>query len=71
MITIESEIDGNSHTLQFHPQKLNNWNRIRFVPIDPNDSFSGFAKFENGVEEPNSDFTRNEGRMPERERSGH
>jgi hypothetical protein len=58
LITINADIDGKPHTLQFNPQKLNNWNRMRFLPVDPDDPFSDFTKFENGVEKPNSDLTR-------------
>lgn len=60
-ITIEAETNGAPHTLQFNPQKLNDWNRIRFAPINPNDPFSDFRKIENGVEKTNVDFIRNPG----------
>ena len=57
-ITLDVEINGQAHQLQFNPQKLNNWNRMRFEPIDPSDSFSDFVKIENGVEKRNNDFSR-------------
>ena len=59
-IALSVEINGQAHTFQFNPQKLNNWNRMRFEPIDRSDPFSDFKKFENGVEKPNNDFLRNE-----------
>jgi len=60
VITIDAEIDGEKHTLQFNPQKLNNWNRIRFIPVDPDDPRSDFIKFENGVEKSHYDFARSQ-----------
>lgn len=57
-IALDVEINGQAHTLQFNPQKLNNWNRMRFEPIDSSDPFSDFTKIENGVEKPNNDLSR-------------
>ena len=57
-IAVDVEINGQAHTLQFNPQKLNNWNRMRFEPIDPSDPFSDFIKIENGVKKPNNDLIR-------------
>ena len=57
-IALDVEINGQAHTLQFNPQKLNNWNRMRFEPIDSSDPFSDFTKVENGVEKPNNDLSR-------------
>ena len=58
LITVEIQIDSEPYTFQFHPQKLNNWNRISYIPVDSTDPLSEFTKFENGVEKPNHDFTR-------------
>ncbi|MDB4537616.1 hypothetical protein N9230_03270 [Akkermansiaceae bacterium] len=57
-IAVDVEIEGQRQTLRFNPKKLNNWNRMRFEPVDPSDPFSDFIKIENGVEMPNNDFTR-------------
>ena len=57
-IALDVEINGQAHTLQLNPQKLNNWNRMRFEPIDSSDPFSDFTKIENGVEKPNNDLSR-------------
>lgn len=57
-IALDVEINGQAHTLQFNPQRLNNWNRMRFEPIDLSDPFSDFTKIENGVEKPNNDLSR-------------
>ena len=58
IIVLDVEIQGKEHTLRFNPQKMNNWNRIRFEPVNPSDPFSEFIKFENGIEKPNSDTSR-------------
>lgn len=34
----------------FNPQKLNNWNRIHYLPQHPADPHSPFLKFENGLQ---------------------
>jgi len=57
-ITLEVDINGQAHTLQFNPQKLNNWNRIRYEPINCSNPLSGFKKIENEVEKPNNDISR-------------
>lgn len=57
-ITLDVEINGQAHTLLFNPQKLNNWNRMRFEPFDSSDPFSDFMKIENGVEKSHHDLSR-------------
>jgi hypothetical protein len=57
-ISVEVEIEGQHQTIRFSPQKLNNWNRMRFEPVNPADPFSDFTKVENGVEKPNGDTRR-------------
>jgi len=44
--------------ISFHPQKLNNWNRILFRPKDARDPDSDYLKYENGVEESYQDVQR-------------
>lgn len=57
-ISIEIEVDARPEAIYFNPQKLNNWNRMLFVPASPRDPYSAILKFENGVEESHSDVTR-------------
>jgi len=57
-ISIQTEVDGRPEIIAFSPQKLNNWNRMLFVPINPSDPHSDFLKFENGVKKSHSDVTR-------------
>lgn len=57
-IAIQTEGDGRRETIVFSPQKLNNWNRMLFVPINSSDPHSDFLKFENGVMKAHSDVTR-------------
>ena len=57
-ISIQAESDGRTETIHFKPQKLNNWNRMIFVPVNPGDPKSEFSKFENGIEKVHSDVTR-------------
>lgn len=58
-ISIQAEVNGHPETIAFYPQKLNNWNRILYVPANPEDPRSDFWKFENGVEKRHSDVARN------------
>lgn len=58
IIALDVKMNGEAHTLQFNPQKFNNWNRMYFEPIDSSDPFSDFMKTENGVEKTNNDFSR-------------
>ena len=52
MITVEAEtVSGTQRRYFFNPQKLNNWNRIRFVPIDSKNVDSEFRMIENGLEQ--------------------
>ncbi|TLD70202.1 hypothetical protein FEM03_13510 [Phragmitibacter flavus] len=57
-ISIRTEVDGKTETIYFNPQKLNSWNRMLFVPVNPSDPQSAYTKFENGVEKSHSDVTR-------------
>lgn len=57
-ITVETEVAGRAGTIEFNPQKLNNWNRIRFEPHDAADPQLEFAKFENGIRKSHSDVSR-------------
>ena len=52
-IVIVAELPtGKERRYVFHSQKLNNWNRIKFVPVDPTDPDSRWLKIENGIEKP-------------------
>jgi hypothetical protein len=60
-IVLDVEIRGQRQVLRFAPKKLNNWNRIRFEPVDLGDPFSEFRKIENGLEESHLDFSSKKG----------
>lgn len=57
-ITIEAEAGDIKQIFVFHPQKLNNWNRISYYPTDPSNPESEFIKIENGVRQQHNDLTR-------------
>lgn len=57
-ISLQTESDGRAETIRFNPQKLNSWNRVIFIPVNPRDHQSEFLKFENGIETLHSDVTR-------------
>ncbi len=57
-ISIQTKSNKGYQTIYFNSQKLNNWNRILYVPVDPTDPNSDFSKFENGVHESHDDVTR-------------
>lgn len=58
LIDVEVEIGSERINYRFNPQKLNNWNRMRFEPEDCSDPHSTFKKFENGVLKPHTDLTQ-------------
>lgn len=58
VITVHTEAKGSKITYQFDTQKLNNWNRIRFVPEDPSKIDSDFKKYENGIKQQHQKITR-------------
>lgn len=49
--------DGSELDIVFHPQKLNNWNRIHYLPKEPGNFDAGFLKYENGIEKDAHDIT--------------
>ena len=57
-ISIQTNSNEGFQTIQFSPQKLNNWNRILFIPVDPTNPNSNYIKFENGVKESHTDVVR-------------
>jgi hypothetical protein len=56
-ITLDVKIRGRNHSWIFHPKKENNWDRISYQPVDPNDPFSNFTKIVNGVTKTHDDFS--------------
>ena len=57
-VVLEVEIRGRRQILHINPQKPNNWNRIRFEPIDPGDPLTNYRKIENGIKKSHYDFSR-------------
>lgn len=49
--------EGETILYKFHPQKLNNWNRIHYLPENPADPHSPFRKLENGIEKEAHDVS--------------
>jgi hypothetical protein len=57
-ISICFDSGSESGTIKFNPQKLNDWNRILFLPKDATDPSTQFLKFENGVEKEHHDVSK-------------
>ncbi len=57
VIEVDAARGGETITYTFNPQKLNNWNRMRFEPVYPSNPNSSFKKFENGVLKTHSDVS--------------